>query len=88
LKIVNVDKTFVRTCERSNTFTNADERSQKINVNVQNSKLSPLEINFNFLKKSSTPPKFESIYVYHLNAFVKTKIKISLHKLLNLIYYQ
>ena len=37
LKIVNVDKTFVRTCERSNTFTNADERSQKINVNVQNS---------------------------------------------------
>jgi hypothetical protein len=37
LKIVNVDKSFVRTCERSNTFTNADERSQKINVNVQNS---------------------------------------------------
>ena len=37
LKIVNVDKTFVRTCERSNTFANADERSQKINVNVQNS---------------------------------------------------
>jgi hypothetical protein len=37
LKIVNVDKTFVRTCERSNAFTNADERSQKINVNVQNS---------------------------------------------------
>ena len=37
LKIVNVDNTFVRTCERSNTFTNADERSQKINVNVQNS---------------------------------------------------
>ena len=34
---VNVDKTFVRTCERSNTFANADERSQKINVNVQNS---------------------------------------------------
>ena len=29
LKIVNVDKTFVRTCERSNTFANADERSQK-----------------------------------------------------------
>ncbi len=37
LKIVNVDKTFVRTCERSNTFANADERLQKINVNVQNS---------------------------------------------------
>ena len=37
LKTMNVDKTFVRTCERSNTFANADERSQKINVNVQNS---------------------------------------------------
>ena len=37
LKIENVDKTFVRTCERSNTITNAVERSQKINVNVQNS---------------------------------------------------
>ncbi len=41
LKILNVDKTFVRTCERSNTFANADERSQKINVNVQNSILYP-----------------------------------------------
>jgi hypothetical protein len=38
LKTVNVDKTFVRTCERSNTIANADERSQKINENVQNSK--------------------------------------------------
>jgi len=38
LKIVNVGKTFVRTRERSNTYANADERSQKINVNVQNSK--------------------------------------------------
>ena len=37
LKIVNVDKTFVRTCERSNTFANADERSRKINENVENS---------------------------------------------------
>ena len=46
LKIVNVDKTFVRTCERSNTFANADERSQKINVNVQNSILDILAKNF------------------------------------------
>ena len=38
LKFVNVDKRFVRTFERSNTFANAYERSQKINVNVQNSK--------------------------------------------------
>ena len=37
LKILNVDKTFVRTFERSSTFANADERSQKINMNVQNS---------------------------------------------------
>ena len=37
LKFVNVDKRFVRTFERSNTFANAYERSQKINVNVQNS---------------------------------------------------
>ena len=37
LKIVNVDKTFARTCERLNTFANVYERSQKINVNVQNS---------------------------------------------------
>ena len=34
LKIVNVEKTFVRTCERSNTFANAEERLQKMNVNV------------------------------------------------------
>ncbi len=45
LKILNVDKTFVRTCECSNTFANADERSQKINVNVQNSNQKPVNIN-------------------------------------------
>jgi hypothetical protein len=44
MKIVNVDKTFVRTCERSNTFTNADERSQKINVNVQNSNQQEIKV--------------------------------------------
>jgi hypothetical protein len=43
LKILNVDKTFER-CERSNTFANDEERSQKINVNVQNSKLAGLFI--------------------------------------------
>ena len=37
LKIVNVDITFARTCERLNTFANVYERSQKINVNDQNS---------------------------------------------------
>ena len=56
LKIVNVDKTFVRTCERSNTFTNADERSQKINVNVQNS------INHRLKKKLYTPQGVFSIF--------------------------
>ena len=39
---------------------------QKLSVNkfqYIKSKLSPLEIDFNFLKKSSTPPKFESIII-------------------------
>ena len=42
-------------------------------------------INFNLLKKSLTPPKFENIYVYRLKALIKINklSKISLYKLLS-----
>ena len=57
LKFVNVDKRFVRTCERSNTFANAYERSQKINVNVQNSILNIFNYLIFTFKYQSTQEK-------------------------------
>ena len=50
-------------------------------INFNMIKVSSALLKFHFLKKSSTPPKFESIYVYRLKAFDKL-IKISLNKLL------
>ena len=57
LKFVNVDKRFVRTFERSNTFANAYERSQKINVNVQNSILNIFNYLIFTFKYQSTQEK-------------------------------